>query len=87
MNNFLGNNKAENYADLMNNIFTFKNFGYNMSVKMHYMFSHIDHFTDNLGSMSDEQGERFHQDMKEMEVRYQDAGMQLCCQTLLYFEE
>ena len=44
-----------------------------MSVKMHYMFSHIDHFPDNLGSMKDEQGERFHQDMKEMDVRYQDA--------------
>ena len=45
---------------------------------MHYMFSHIDHFPDNFGSMSDEQGEWFHQDMKEMDVRYQDAGMQLC---------
>ena len=72
VNNFLGNNKAENYADLVNNMLTtFKNLGYNLSVKMHYMFSHIDHFPDNLGSMTDEQG-------KEMYVRYQDAGMQLC---------
>jgi len=42
-----------------------------MSIKMHYLFSHIDWFLENLGSMRDEQGERFHQDIKEMETRYQ----------------
>ena len=39
--------------------------------KMHYLFSHMDRFPEKLGSMSDEQGERFHQDLKEMETRYQ----------------
>ena len=82
MNYFLGNNKAKNYADLVSNMLsTFKNLGYNMSFKMHYMFSHIHHVPGNLGSVSDEQGERFHQDMKEMEVRYQDSGMQLSWET------
>ena len=42
-----------------------------MSIKMHYLFLHIDRFPENLGSISDEQGERFHQDIKEMESRYQ----------------
>lgn len=42
-----------------------------MSIKMHYLFSHMDWFPENLGSVSDEQGERFHQDIKEMETRYQ----------------
>ena len=41
-----------------------------MSIKMHYLFSHIDRFSENLCAMSDEQGERFHQDIKEMETRY-----------------
>jgi len=41
-----------------------------MSIKMHYLFSHIDRFPENLGSMSDEQGERFHQEIMEMETRY-----------------
>ena len=69
--NFLGNNKARNYAELVNNMLTaFKNLGCNMSVKMHYLFSHMDRFPENLGSMSDKQGERFHQDLKEMETRY-----------------
>ena len=29
-------------------------------------------FPENLGSMSDGQGERFHQDMKEMKTMYQE---------------
>ena len=70
--NFLGNNKARNYAEVVNNMLTaFKNLGCNMSVKMHYLFSHMDRFPENLGSMSDQQRERFHQDLKEMENRNQ----------------
>lgn len=70
--NFLGNNKANNYAELVTNrLIAFRNLGCNMSIKMHYLFSHMDRFPDNLGSMSDKQGERFHQDIKEMETRYQ----------------
>ena len=61
--NFLGNNKARNYAELVNNMLTaFRNLGCNMSVKMHYLFSQMDRFPENLGSMSDEQGKRFPQD-------------------------
>jgi len=41
--NFLGNNKASNYAELVTNMLTtFGNLGCNMSIKMHYLFSHID---------------------------------------------
>ena len=70
--NFLGNNKARNYAELVNNMLTaFRNLGCNMSVKMHYLFSHMDRFPENMGSMSDEQGKRFYQDLKEMETRCQ----------------
>ncbi|KAK5650493.1 hypothetical protein RI129_001522 [Pyrocoelia pectoralis] len=70
--NFLGNNKAPNYAELVTNMLTaFRNLGCNMSIKMHYLHSHMDRFPENLGSMSDEQGERFHQEMKEIENRYQ----------------
>ena len=77
--NFLGNNKASNYEELITNmLYVFENLGCKMSIKMHYLFSHIDRFFENLGAMSDEQGERFHQDIKEMETRYQgrwDAAM------------
>ena len=58
---FLGNNGARNYAELVTNMLTAsKNLGCSMSVKMHYLFSHMDRFPENQGSMSDEQGERFH---------------------------
>ena len=71
VNNFLGNNMARNYEELVNNMLTaFRNLGCNMSVKMHYQFSHMDRFSENLGSMSDEQGKIFHQDLKETETRY-----------------
>ena len=71
--NFLGNNKAREYAEVVNNMLTaFRNLGCNMSVKMHYLFSHMDRFPENLGSMKDEQGERdCIRTSKEIETRYQ----------------
>lgn len=72
--NFLGNTKASNYEEVINNMLTaFKNLGCNMNVKMHYLFLRMDRFPENLGSMSDEQGERFHQGLRdiEMETTYQ----------------
>lgn len=48
------------------------------SLKIHFLHSHLDFFPQNLGAVSDEQGERFHQDIITMEQRYQgrwDPGM------------
>lgn len=42
-----------------------------MSLKLHFLFNHLDFFPENLGDESDEQGERFHQDMAFIEERYQ----------------
>lgn len=42
-----------------------------MSLKIHFLHSHLDFFPENLGAVSDEQGERFHQDIATMEQRYQ----------------
>jgi hypothetical protein len=41
-----------------------------MSLKVHFMDSHLTDFPVNLGAVSDEHGERFHQDIKIMEQRY-----------------
>lgn len=72
--NFLGNNKAPDYKfivkDLLNNL---KIMNINMSYKMHFLHAHLDRFADNLGAFSEEQGERFHQDIKIMETRYQGS--------------
>ena len=40
-------------------------------MKLYYLFCHLDHFPENLGVMSEEQGEKIHQDIKVMEKRYQ----------------
>jgi hypothetical protein len=72
VNKFLGNTKAANYKSLVNELLSsFKKLGCNMSVKVHFLHSHINYFPDNLGAVSEEQGERFHQDIKTMEKRYQ----------------
>jgi hypothetical protein len=42
-----------------------------MSLKVHFLNAHLDYFPENLGAVSEEQGERFHQDIKEMETRHQ----------------
>ena len=49
----------------------FKDIGANMSIKIHYLLSLLDCFPTNLGDYSEEQGERFHQDFKTIEERYQ----------------
>jgi hypothetical protein len=42
-----------------------------MSLKVHFLGSHLDFFPESLGAVSDEHGERFHQDIYNMEKRYQ----------------
>jgi hypothetical protein len=70
--NFLGNKKDPNYNTIVENMLQkYQKLGCNMSLKIHFLHSHLDYFPENLGSVSEEQGERFHQDIKEMEKRYQ----------------
>ena len=67
--NVLGNHKADNYEELV--LSKFHDLGIHMSIKVHYLHTHLDCFSHNLGDYSEEQGERFHQDIKVMEERYQ----------------
>ncbi|UYV78687.1 hypothetical protein LAZ67_16002391, partial [Cordylochernes scorpioides] len=70
--NFLGSVKVENYRDIVNDLLlSYKALGCNMSLKIHFLHSHLDFFPDNLGAVSDEHGERVHQYISSMEKRYQ----------------
>jgi hypothetical protein len=70
--NFLGNHKSPAYADGVQRLLdTYHKLGCRMSLKIHFLHSHLDFFPPNLGAVSDEQGERFHQDIQLMEKRYQ----------------
>ena len=72
VNDFLGNHRAPNYKHSIRNMLEcYRLMGCNMSLKIHFLHSHIDFFPENLGSVSDEHGERFHQDIAVMESRYQ----------------
>ena len=74
---FLGNHKAAKYQDVVQDLVTsYKAMGCNMSLKIHFLESHLDFFffffpPENLGEVSDEHDERFHQDIMAMEKRYQ----------------
>ncbi|KRZ79249.1 hypothetical protein T10_10457, partial [Trichinella papuae] len=69
---FLGNKKDPEYGRLVNVMLeNFEKLGCNMNLKLHFLHSHLDFFPQNLGDVSEEQGERFHQDIKQMEQRYQ----------------
>ena len=39
---------------------------------MHFLHSHLNNFPENCGDISDEQVQRFHQDIKLMIDRYQE---------------
>ena len=69
---FLGNGKADNYKYIVQKVLdNFQVLGINMSIKVHFLHSHLDRFPENLGDVSDKQGERFHKDIKVMEEQYQ----------------
>jgi hypothetical protein len=70
---FLGNDKDTHYEQVVNNrLEKYKVLGCKMSLKLHFLFSHLDQFPENLGTVSEKQGEWFHQDMKEMERWYHE---------------
>ena len=72
VHNFLGCKKSENYAHIVQEmLIAYQKLGCRMSLKIHFLHSHLDFFPDNLGDVSDEQGERFHKDILIIETRYQ----------------
>ena len=45
--------------------------GCRMSLKVHMLDFHLEKFKENMGRYSEEQGDRFYQDMLKFEQRYQ----------------
>jgi len=69
---FLGKHKAENYVELVQTLVRkYHEMGCRMSLKVHILDAHLDKFKENMGAFSEEQGERFHQDILDFERRYQ----------------
>ena len=57
MKNFLENRKAPNYREIVGELLqSYQDMGCNMSLKIHFLDSHLDFFPDNLGAVSEEHG-------------------------------
>ena len=70
--NFLGNNRSSLYESIVQEFLSsHKTLGARMSLKIHFLHSHLDFFPANMGEVSDEHGVRFHLEIKEMENQYQ----------------
>ena len=48
----------------------YQSMGCRMSVKLHFLCSHLDFIQENLGDFSEEHAERYHQDIEPMKRRY-----------------
>jgi len=56
------------YHDFLKQLLkSYEQSGCNMSVKVHFLHSHLNYFPENLEIMLEEQGESFHQDKKNGE--------------------
>ena len=70
--NFLGKKKTGNHGALVSNVLSaFHDLGCKMSIKVHFLFSLLDKFPDDLGAVGEEQEETFHQDLMAVKERYQ----------------
>jgi hypothetical protein len=69
--NFLGNEKSENYSEILQELISsYSAMGCNMSLKLHFLHSYLNFFLESTGTVSDERGESFHQDISQTEKRY-----------------
>ena len=57
-----------------------------MSIKIHFLFSHLDNrFPENFAVVSDEQGERFHQDTKVIVHLLTGNIHYVCCSLVIVY--
>ena len=50
---FLGNHRRHDYAMVVSNLIeSYKKLGCRMSLKLHFLHSHLDFFRDNLGNVN-----------------------------------
>ena len=69
---FLSNTKDVNYINIVKRMVrNFEKLGCLMNLKLHFLDSHVDQFPENNGDFSEQQGERFHQNLREFERRFQ----------------
>ena len=69
---FLGNTRVPDYRACIEKLLkSYEDMGCRMSLKIHFLHSHLNFFPPNLGAVSDEHWKRFYQDITKMESNYQ----------------
>lgn len=67
---FLGKKRSKTFkTDIKQMLKYFERVGVNMSLKIHYLHHHLEHFSQQLSTKSDEHGERYHQIAIPFELR------------------
>ena len=67
----VGNVKSPHWKKVVSRtVDSFQKLKCSMSLKLYFMDSYVEYFPENLRDYSEEQSERFHQDIKVMEQRY-----------------
>ena len=56
----------------------FQKLGCNIGQKIYGLHFYLEYFSENLGEIMEEQGAKFHQDIKCMEKRIKDVGTARC---------
>lgn len=70
--NFLESHKDSDYKTLVATLLEkYQKLGCNMNIKLHFLDSNLNFLSENLGDFSEEQRERFHQDIKTIETKHQ----------------
>ena len=71
---FHGNQRSNKYIEMISELpHCLEEFSARMSIKIYFLSSHLNYFSDNCGDYSEEQRERFYQDIAIMENRYQGS--------------
>jgi len=77
--NFVGNMRAENYKELIEDTLSlYHKLRCNMSLKIYMLHSHLDFFPDNCGMFSDEHGELFIRKLQRWRKYIRESGPLPC---------
>lgn len=71
MENFIGNHESQEVVQNM-----LSDLGCNTRIKIHFSHTNLDHFPKNLKQVIEEEGEKFHQDIKPLSWGTKEGGMQ-----------
>jgi hypothetical protein len=82
---FLGNDTDPDYVTIVANVLEkYKFFRCLMSLKIHFLNLYLDFFPQNLGAVSEKQGEHYHHDIRKQKEDTRVGGMLTHCSPVFF---